>query len=169
MRGDLHTLKRVCSYASVAMLIGEVAFAALTAAMLTMCGFALSNDGFRRTFADLIWCRETDLSVISGTLELCLIFAAMFITVRVIHSIMVSIRKEHSPFMEQTPDGLKLVCITFLVSALPLMVLEYLCREDIIPALCAALLCILISVVMYCLTIIFRYGYLLQEESDRTL
>ena len=49
------------------------------------------------------------------------------------------------------------------------MGLECLCREDFVLALCMALLCILISVVMYCLTIIFRYGYILQDESDRTL
>jgi hypothetical protein len=36
-------------------------------------------------------------------------------------------------------------------------------------AVCMFLVCILISVVMYCLTIIFRYGSILQDESDHTL
>lgn len=169
MRGDLHTLKRVCSYASVVMLIGEGAFAILAASMLAMGGLALSDKGFRQTFTDLIWCRDDDVSIVAGSLEMCLIFIAMFITVMVIHDIMVSIQNEHSPFMEQTPNRLKLVCTTFILCASPLMGLEYLCREDFVLALCMALLCILISVVMYCLTIIFRYGYILQDESDRTL
>ena len=169
MRGDLHTLKRVCSYASIVMLIGEGAFAILATAMLVMGGLALSDDGFRQTFIDLILCGDRDLSIMAGAIEMCLLFIAMFITVKVIHDIMVSIQNEHSPFMEQTPNGFKTVCLTFLFAALPLMALEYLCREDFILALCVALLCILISVVMYCLTIIFRYGYLLQDESDHTL
>jgi hypothetical protein len=169
MRGDLHTLKRVCSYASVVMLVGEAAFAVLAAAVLILGGIALSDGGFRQTFIDLIWCRDSDASIIAGAVEMCLIFVALFITVMVIHDIMVSIQREHSPFMEETPDGFKLVCITYLLAASPLMALEYLCREDFVLALCIALLCILIAVVMYCLTIIFRYGHLLQEESDHTL
>ena len=169
MRGDLHTLKRVCSYASVVMLIGECAFALLAISMLVMCGAALSNDGFRPTFVDLIRCRDTDLSIIGGGLEMCLAFLAMSVTVKAIHDIMVSIQNEHSPFLESTPDRLKFVCLTFLAAAPLLTILEYLCREDLILALCVALLCALISVVVYCLTIVFRYGYLLQDESDRTL
>ena len=96
-------------------------------------------------------------------------FLAMFVTVKVIHDIMASIQREHSPFMEDTPKGFKLVSLTFLISAVPLTILEYLCRGDEIIAICILLVCALISVVMYCLTIIFRYGFLLQDESDHTL
>ena len=169
MRGDLHTLKRVCSYASIVMFIGEIAFVILAIAMIALGVLSFSDDGIRSTFSDLIKCKESDLSLIAGALEMALAFAAMFITVKMIHDIMVSIQKEHSPFMEDTQKGFKLVCMTFLVSSVPLAILEYLCREDIILSICVLLLCILISVVMYCLTIIFRYGHLLQDESDHTL
>lgn len=169
MRGDLHTLKRVCSYASVVMLIGEIAFLILTIAVLAMGIASFTSDDIREAFVSLIKCEESDLSVIAGMLELAVIFAAMFITVKSIHDIMDSILKEHSPFMEENAGRLKIVSITFLVCSAALAVLEYLNREDAIMAVCMFLVCILISVVMYCLTIIFRYGSILQDESDHTL
>ena len=169
MRGDLHTLKKVCRYASVVMLAGEIAFAMLTVATLIAGGLSFSDTGIRTAFSGLIKCGPSDLSLISGTLETALLFAAMFVTVKVIHDIMVSIQKEHSPFMEENSKGFKLVSMTFLVAAIPLTILEYLTRGDEVLTVCVPLVCILISVVMYCLTIVFRYGHILQDESDRTL
>jgi len=169
MRGDLHTLKRVCSYASIVMLVGEVAFLLLAVGTAIFGILAFSDNGIRSSFIDLIKCNGSDISVIAGMIEMVLAFVAMFITVKVIHDIMVSIQREHSPFMEDTPKGFKLVCLTYLISSVPLAILEYLCREDFVLSICVFLLCILISVVMYCLTIIFRYGHLLQDESDHTL
>ena len=169
MRGDLHTLKRVCSYASVVMLIGEVAFIALAIGMAAYGILAFTDEEMRSSYIDLIKCDPTDMSVICSAIEMVLAFLAMFITVKVIHDIMVAIQKEHSPFMEDTPKGFKLICMTFLVLSVPMTILEFASRGDIVLALCVLLLCIFISVVMYCLTIIFRYGHLLQDESDHTL
>jgi hypothetical protein len=169
MRGDLHTLKKVCRYASVVMMIGEIAFLALTVAVIALGALSFSSPDIRSMFSDLIKCGGSDISLISGTLEMAVAFLAMFVTVKVIHDIMASIQREHSPFMEDTPKGFKLVSLTFLISAVPLTILEYLCRGDEIIAICILLVCALISVVMYCLTIIFRYGFLLQDESDHTL
>ncbi len=169
MRGDLHTLKRVCSYASVVMLAGEIAFAMLTACTLILGALSFTSDNIRDTFVSIIKAGDSDLSLAAGTLETAVLFIAMFVTVKVIHDIMASIVKEHSPFMEKNAGGFKLVCLTFLVVSAPLAILEYLNREDLILAVCILLACILISVVMYCLTIIFRYGSILQDESDHTL
>lgn len=169
MRGDLHTLKKVCRYASVVMLIGEIAFLALTVAVVALGALSFSSPDIRLMLSDLIKCGDSDLSLIAGTLEMAVAFIAMFVTVKVIHDIMASIQKDHSPFMEDTPRGFKLVSMTFLISAVPLTVLDYMCRDDEVISVCILLVCILISVVMYCLTIIFRYGFLLQDESDHTL
>jgi|GEM_PF-874673 len=169
MRGDLHTLKKVCRYASVVMLAGEIAFALLTAATVVFGIWSFSDAGIRSVFSGLIKCGPSDLSLASGTAETAVMFVTMFITVKVIHDIMVSIQREHSPFMEENSGGFKLVSVTFLIAAAPLTVLEYLTRGDDVLTVCVPLICILISVVMYCLTIIFRYGYALQDESDRTL
>ena len=49
MRGDLHTLKKVCKYASAVMLIGEIVFAALVIAMLVLGVVAQFSDS-RRIF-----------------------------------------------------------------------------------------------------------------------
>ena len=169
MRGDLHTLKRVCSYASIVMMIGEIAFLILAIASVAMSVLSFTSDDIRKMFTSLIKAGDSDLSLIAGTIEITLLFLAMFITVKVIHDIMVSITKEHSPFMEENSNGFKLVSMTFLIISVPLAVLEFLNRDDIVLSIIILLGCILICVVMYCLTIIFRYGYLLQDESDHTL
>ena len=169
MRGDLHTLKRVCSYASIVMMIGEIAFLVLAVASVAMSVLSFTSDDIRKMFTSLIKAGDSDLSLIAGTIEITILFLAMFITVKVIHDIMVSIKKEHSPFMEENSNGFKLVSMTFLIISVPLAVLEFLNRDDIVLSIIILLGCILICVVMYCLTIIFRYGYLLQDESDHTL
>ena len=169
MRGDLHTLKRVCSYASIVMMIGEIAFLVLAVASVAMSVLSFTSDDIRKMFTSLIKAGDSDLSLIAGTIEITILFLAMFITVKVIHDIMVSITKEHSPFMEENSNGFKLVSMTFLIISVPLAVLEVLNRDDIVLSIIILLGCILICVVMYCLTIIFRYGYLLQDESDHTL
>ena len=169
MRGDLHTLKRVCSYASVVMLIGAIAFLILAIASVALGALSFTSDDIREMFTSLIKSGDSDLSLIAGTIEIAILFLAMSITVKVIHDIMVSITKEHSPFMEENANGFKLVSMTFLIISVPLAILEFLNRDDVILAIVIILGCILISVVMYCLTIIFRYGYLLQDESDHTL
>ena len=169
MRGDLHTLKRVCRYASVVMLAGEIAFIALTAAVLVMGAWSMSDPSIRESFSNLIICKGTDLSLVSGTVELAVLFVAMFVTVKIIHDVMMSIQREHSPFIMENADRLKMVSLTFLVASAPLAVLEYLCRSNDILAVCIFLACILICVVLYCLTIVFRYGCMLQNESDHTL
>ncbi len=168
-RGDLHTLKKVCRYASIVMLAGEAAFIILAAAMIVSGAYSFVSDGFKDTFIDIIRSGDSDASLIAGTLELTLTFLGMFVTVKVIHDIMVSIQNEHSPFMEENSKGFKTVCMTFLILSAPLCVLEYINRSDAILAICVLLVCILICVVMYCLTIIFRYGSALQDESDHTL
>lgn len=169
MRGDLHTLKRVCSYASIVMMIGEIAFLVLAVASVAMSVLSFTSDDIRKMFTSLIKAGDSDLSLIAETIEITILFLAMFITVKVIHDIMVSITKEHSPFMEENSNGFKLVSMTFLIISVPLAVLEFLNRDDIVLSIIILLGCILICVVMYCLTIIFRYGYLLQDESDHTL
>ncbi len=169
MRGDLHTLKRVCSYASIVMMIGEIAFLVLAVASVAMSVLSFTSDDIRKMFTSLIKAGDSDLSLMAGTIEITILFLAMFITVKVIHDIMVSITKEHSPFMEENSNGFKLVSMTFLIISVPLAVLEFLNRDDIVLSIIILLGCILICVVMYCLTIIFRYGYLLQDESDHTL
>jgi len=169
MRGDLHTLKKVCSYASVVMLAGEIAFMILAAASAVLGAVSFISPDIRETFSQLIKCGETDLSLAAGTVEMVILFATMFVTVKMIHDTMVSIQKEHSPFMNENAARFKTICLAFLMASVPLSVLEFLTRGDQILAVCVFLAFILISVVMYCLTIIFRYGAMLQDESDHTL
>ena len=169
MRGDLHTLKRVCSYASTVMLAGCIVFIALAAITLILGGASFVSDDVKDFLVPTIHASDTDLSIISRVLELSVMFIAMAITLRAIHSIMSEILKDNGPFIEGNSEGFKLISLTFLACSVPLAVLEYLSSEDAVIAVAILLACILISVVMYCLTIIFRYGFVLQDESDHTL
>jgi len=169
MRGDLHTLKKVCRYASVVMLAGEIAFAILAVATVSLGIWSFNSPDVRETFSNIIKCGSSDVALAAGTLEMAIIFIAMFVTVKAIHDIMVSIQKEHSPFVMENADRFKIVSMTYLICSVPLAALEFLNRGDNVLTACVLLACILVCVVLYCLTIIFRYGCMLQNESDHTL
>ena len=169
MRGDLHTLKNVCRYASVVMLVGEIAFLVLIAATLVLGAMSFGSAEMREFFIGLVRCGGSNLSLIAATMEMALIFVAMFVTVKAIHDIMVSIQNEHSPFLVANADRFKTVCLAYLILSVPLTLLEYLNRDDAVMAVIVLLVCLLISVCLYCLTIVFRYGSMLQTESDQTL
>ena len=169
MRGDLHTLKKVCRYASVVMLAGEIAFLALIVATLALGVMSFGSADMREFFIGIFRCGGSDLSLIAATLEMALIFVAMFVTVKAIHDIMVSIQNEHSPFLVANANRFKTVCLAYLILSVPLTVLEYLTRDDVVTAIIVLLVCMLITVCLYCLTIVFRYGSMLQTESDQTL
>ena len=65
MKGDLSTLKKVCKYASVVMLIGEIVFAALVLITVALGIASLFSDPGKDMFIQWIGSKYTD-----GTLTL---------------------------------------------------------------------------------------------------
>ena len=170
MRGDLHTLKKVCKYASVVMFIGEIVFAALAVAIVVLGIVAQFSDSGKDFLLDLIGSDGSDgVKSFASFIVVLSIFVLGFITVRMIHDTMVSIMTEYSPFIPENARRTKIVSISFLVAAFLFLLFGILAGKGIIELLFLFFGSILVSVVMYCITIIVRYGTLLQKESDETL
>lgn len=171
MRGDLHTLKRVCEYASVVMLIGEAVFAILLAALLVLGIGSFFSSDMSNVLNGIIYVESSDpdLVKICSFLTAVVILIMAFITVKMVHDTMESLKKEYTPFVAENTDRMKVISLTFLVSSVVLLVLLILSQRAAVFILFAFFGCLLVSVVMYCVTIVCRYGMLLQKESDETL
>ncbi len=169
MRGDLHTLERVCSYASVVMLLGSIVFLILAAACAVLGVWSFSSSDIREMFTALIKCGASDLSLAAGTVEMVVAFIIAAIALKLIHGVMVTTMDRRSPFVMENADRFKKLSLLFLGTSVILTIFEYLNRSDAVLTACLFLFCILICVIMYCLTIVFRYGSALQTESDHTL
>ena len=171
MKGDLNTLKKVCKYASIVMKIGEVVFGGLIIATVVMGAAALFFDALEGAFYDWIGMKATDetLKVVSMFIVTLNVFSLGYITVRMIHDIMVSIKTEYTPFVPENAMRIKFISMSFLFSSVLLLLFGSLAGLGVRELLFAFFGSLMVAVVMYCLTIVTRYGGLLQKESDETL
>ena len=171
MRGDLHTLKRVCEYASKVMLVAEYALAALAVVTIIVGVAALFVDEAESLLLDVIAASESDsmLRKVSSVLKLLMIWVLGFITIKAVHDIMCTIRDEHSPFTEENTRRMITVSLSYLVFAFIFLILDILIATSPAEAIFLFLGLTLVSVVMYCLALVCRYGAVLQKVSDETL
>lgn len=171
MKGDLSTLKKVCKYASPVMFIGEVIFGALTLITIMLGIYSLFSDQGKDILLDWIGMAGTEgsLKIFSSFVVTALIFALGFITVWLVHDLMESIKTEYSPFVPENAKRIKNISMAFLFSSVFLLVFGFLAGKGITELLFMFFGSLMVAVVMYCLTIVCRYGVLLQKESDETL
>ena len=171
MRGDLHTLKRVCEYASKVMLVAEYVLAALAIATVVVGIASFFVDEAESLMLDIIAASESDsmLRKVSSVLKLLMIWVLGFITIKAVHDIMCTIRDEHSPFTEDNTRRMIVVSIAYLVFAFVFLLLDIMIATSPAEAIFLFLGLTLVSVVMYCLALMCRYGAVLQKESDETL
>lgn len=171
MRGDLHTLKRVCEYASKVMRFAEFVIAVIVIATIGLGAASLFSEQAKEIYD--VWVMGTDSDSIvrnvAAFLETLMIWVMGFITIKAIHDIMCSIRDEHSPFTEINTARMKMISLIYLGSSFIILLLEALAGRSVFQAVFVFLGCLLISVVMYCLALMCRYGTGLQRESDETL
>ena len=170
MRGDLHTLKRVCEYASKVMYVAEYVLAALAVATLAL----IIASFFSEAAEDFIskWVEsgsDETYRRVAGAFKYLIIWVMGFLTVKGVHDIMCDIRDEHSPFTEANTGRMILISKIYLVGAFILLALDIVAGTQIAFVVFVFLGCLLISVVMYCLALVCRYGGVLQKESDETL
>lgn len=169
MEGDLHRLKKVCLYASKVMRVGEVVLAAIIVLTLGMGVGSLVSDGvadFLESWVDWLGAGSSEWIAI---LEFVLILALGLVTVHIIKVLMVTIQSDYTPFTKENEALLRNVCFTYLGAAVVLPVIDYIANGSVSSAVFLMLGTLLISVVMYCLSLVFRYGAVLQKESDETL
>ena len=171
MRGDLHTLKRVCEYASVVMFIGEIVFAILLIALAVLGIGSFFSADMSNILNDVTYVEksDSDLVKVCSFLTAVVILVMAFITVKLVRDTMESLKKEYTPFIAENTGRMKTISLTFLVSSIVLLILLILSQRAVVFILFAFFGCLLVSVVMYCVTIVCRYGMLLQKESDETL
>lgn len=171
MRGDLHTLKRVCEYASKVMLVAEYVLAALVIATVAVLIASFSYGPAEDFLRD--WISSGSFDETYRRVAACLKFTAIwimgFITVKGLHDIMCDIRDEHSPFTERNTKRMISISLFYLASAFVLLILDIIAGTPIAFTVFVFLGCTLISVVTYCLALVCRYGGVLQKESDETL
>lgn len=171
MKGDLHTLKKVCKYAATVMLIGKYVLAALIVILLILGIGSFFNGDMANILNTWVGVNKdaSDLVKVASFLEEELILIMGFITVWETHKIMDSVKTEYTPFIIDNADRIKAVSFTFLFSSVLLFALSLLADKGIKLALFMFFGSLLVAVVLYCLTIVVRYGVLLQKESDETL
>ena len=170
MKGDLHTLKRICEYASKVMLGGEVVLGVVLAATVVLAACSLFSDGAADVLHDLIGLgKPCDLASVSALLEVVVILLMALFTVWTVYSLMISIMREHSPFNEPNTNAVILISKVYLACSVVLAVLSVLADGGLTETLFLFFGCVLIGVVLYCFALVIRYGAVLQDESDHTL
>ncbi len=171
MKGDLNTLRKVCLYASKVMLAGEVVLAALilfTVAVGIGSVFSDTLGGLLDTVVGSLR-GGSDGGDLPLVVETVLILVLGLVTVHIVHGFMDSITREHSPFTQGNVSRLKAASWLYLGASVLLLVVEYVASGSISGAVFLCLGCMMVCVVMYCLALVFRYGGVLQKESDETL
>lgn len=171
MKGDLSTLKKVCKYGATVMLAGKIILSALIIILLIIGIGSFFTADMSNILHDWL---NLDRSVdglryaASYLIELTILVIGL-ITVWEVHAIMDSAKNEYTPFIIDNADRIKKISLSFLVSSVVLFILELLADNGLKIALFMLFGTLLVSVVMYCLTIVVRYGVILQKESDETL
>ncbi len=170
MRGDLHTLKRICEYASKVMLVAEYVLAALAVATLVLIIASFFSEAVEDFITGIIGSDDGETyRRVAASLKFLIIWVMGFLTVKGIHDVMCDIRDEHSPFTAANTDRIILISKIYLVGAFVLLAIDAVAGTQVGFAVFVFLGCLLISVVMYCLALVCRYGGVLQKESDETL
>ncbi len=172
MKGDLHTLKRVCQCGSGVMLAGTAVIALVIIALLIIGIGSLFSDAFSDLLGSCIGKSvgsDPGEEVAGAYFELLAVFILALVTVRTTHLVMISIRDEHSPFTEENTSRVTALSRMYVAGAVVLAVLELIGGRG--PAGSAFMFfgCILLSVVLFMFALMIRYGAVLQDESDHTL
>lgn len=171
MKGDLSTLRKVCTYASAVMLVGCIVFAVLTAVLAVLGIGSLMSDDMGEMLRTLTGSSASDslLKKVSAFIVTMMISVMALITVWMVYRIMSSVKVEHSPFIPENAERIKVISLTFLFASVFLLAFGLLAEKGITELLFMFFGSLMVSVVMYCLTIVCRHGVLLQKESDETL
>jgi hypothetical protein len=170
MKGDLHTLKRICEYASKVVFAGMIVIIVFLAATLALGIGSAFSDGMGDILNTVTGLESPDdLQSWAALLKIVAILALGAVTVYTVYLLMVSIRDEHSPFNDRNTGSIILLSKIYLVMSAVLLALSAAASDSIAMVAFVFFGCILLSVLLYCFALIVRYGAVLQDESDHTL
>lgn len=171
MKGDLHTLKKVCSYGSKTMLAGTVILLVLAVALSIIWICSLTTD-WAKDLLDSILSNNSEFGSLircSMFFELLFFLLLAAVSVYITFLVMRSVATEHSPFNESNTKLVITLSQIYFGSAFVFAILEILGDIEISSILFMFFGCVFVSVILYVLALIIRYGAVLQNESDHTL
>jgi hypothetical protein len=170
MRGDLHTLKRVCEYAAKVMTVGEAVIGIILLAAIVLAFGSFLSDALADALGAVFGVEVPDDAANAARIaEIAAVLVLALFTVIQVRRLMVSIRDEHSPFNEENTQLIILTSKVYLASAVLLAVLAAIASGSILETAFMLFGCTLVSVILYCYALTVRYGAVLQDESDHTL
>ncbi len=172
MKGDLHTLKKVCQYGSGVMLAGTAIIGIIILGLLILGIGSLFSDAFSDILGSCIGMSvgSDPVGEVAGSyLELLSIFVLALVTVSMTYRVMVSVRDEHSPFTELNTSRMTMLSRMYIVGAVLLAILELIGGRGPAGAAFMFFGCLLLAVVLFMFALMIRYGAVLQDESDHTL
>lgn len=170
MKGDLHTLQKVCGYASKVMLLGEAVIAAVILAVAVL-GLTSPFVGWSADALSFIAGLRvpSDLATYADLARVLFILVLGLFTVFTVRLLMISVSREHSPFTLDNVRPMVAASKVYLLGAVVIGALTFLATESFGETVFVFFGCVLISVVLYCFGLMIRYGAVLQDESDHTL
>ena len=171
MKHGLSRLKKICRYASNVMTIAGMILAILAIVTIGLGIISLITSNVSDILLSWIGHNgdEGTKIIVAATMENILILSIGSITVITIGNVMDSISKENSPFTELNADRMVLISMIYFVSSFLLLTLGFIVERRATESVFIFLGTLLVSVVMYCLALMCRYGAILQKESDETL
>ena len=171
MKHGLWRLKKICRYASNVMTIAGMILAISVIVTIGLGIISLITGNVSDILLSWIGHNgdEGTKIIVAATMENILILSIGSITVITIGNVMDSISKENSPFTELNADRMVLISMIYFVSSFLLLTLGFIVERRATESVFIFLGTLLVSVVMYCLALMCRYGAILQKESDETL
>ena len=171
MNHGLSRLKKICMYASNVMAIAGMILAISVIVTIGLGIISLITGNVSDILLSWIGHNgdEGTKIIVAATMENILILSIGSITVITIGNVMDSISKENSPFTELNADRMVLISMIYFVSSFLLLTLGFIVERRATESVFIFLGTLLVSVVMYCLALMCRYGAILQKESDETL
>lgn len=171
MKHGLSRLKKICRYTSNVMTIAGMILAISVIVTIGLGIISLITGNVSDILLSWIGHNgdEGTKIIVAATMENILILSIGSITVITIGNVMDSISKENSPFTELNADRMVLISMIYFVSSFLLLTLGFIVERRATESVFIFLGTLLVSVVMYCLALICRYGAILQKESDETL
>ena len=171
MKHGLSRLKKICRYGSNVMAIAGMILAISVIVTIGLGIISLITGNVSDILLSWIGHNgdEGTKIIVAATMENILILSIGSITVITIGNVMDSISKENSPFTELNADRMVLISMIYFVSSFLLLTLGFIVERRATESVFIFLGTLLVSVVMYCLALMCRYGAILQKESDETL
>ena len=174
MGEELERLKSVCKYGYY--ILGVMAAFLI---VVTIVVFAMGIASyFHPEYIDpddlIIWVDGQSLEISPTMASMTCIFASVILTVFtatvvVLMRIAGSIRKEYTPFTDSNARGFKAIAAIYVVFAIGAFVAKLAFPEMLAEMNSPTIEFLLIGAFAYCISLIFRYGIVLQKESDETL